>query len=296
MINLSSIIVTEDDKGLNHLMQKVLNREGFKTEGALNGADAIDRVAESKDSLLLLDYGLPDMTGMDVIQTLSRKKKKVPFVLVTGKGNENIAIDMMKRGAMDYIIKDDGFIEELPAKIRSVLAALDWEKDIEEAEETLQKKSYFNQILLESMPYMAIIINPITNEIIVSNEAAEKAGIVSGKKCASLDSDSGAPCKWCNPPAQMTRGEDYQIIIEASGKLWDATWMAIDDNMYMIFASDITDRKEMFLKVKSEKKDLSGMSDGFHSLNGLKDNLKKLEDNLKGLTNDLLQMKDKSDK
>ena len=59
MTMLSNIIVTEDDEGLNHLIQKILQREGFTTEGALCGADAIDKATRNQDSLLLLDYGLP---------------------------------------------------------------------------------------------------------------------------------------------------------------------------------------------------------------------------------------------
>jgi FixJ family two-component response regulator len=293
MSTLSNIIVTEDDEGLNHLMQKILRREGFKTEGALSGKDAIKKATSNQDSLMLLDYGLPDMTGKEVIQALSRRKDNVPFMLVTGKGNEHVAVDMMKRGAMDYIIKDDGFIKELPVKVRSVLAALDWKKDVEEAEETLQKKYYLNQMMIERMPYLAIIINPMTNEIISSNAVAEKAGIVSGRKCASFASDSVTPCPWCNPPAMMASGEEHQTIFEVSGKLWDATWMAIDDNMYMVFASDISDRKETYLDISSKKaelRDLSEMSDGIDQ------NLNSLKNNMKSLANNLLQMKDKSDK
>jgi len=291
MSTLSNIIVTEDDESLNHLMQKILRREGFKTEGALSGADAIDKVSGSEDSLLILDYGLPDMTGEQVIQTLLRRKSNVPFMLVTGKGNEHIAVDMMKRGAMDYIIKDDGFIEELPVKVRSVISALDWEKDVEAAEETLQKKSYFNQILLDCMPYVAIMLNPVTNDVIASNVAAEKVGVVSGRQCSLTY--GGTACPWCNPPAVLENGEEHESVFEAAGKVWDATWIAIDDNMYMLFAFDITDRKKIFLNVNSEKeelKDLSEMANGIdHNLSGLKNNLKKLAGNL-------LQMKDKSDK
>ena len=293
MSTLSNIIVTEDDESLNHLMQKILRREGFKTEGALSGADAINKASSNQDSLLLLDYGLPDMTGKEVIQALSRKKDNVPFMLVTGKGNEHIAVDMMKHGAMDYIIKDDGFIEELPVKVRSVLATLDWERDVEEAEETLQKKSYFNQMIIERMPYLVIIINPMTSEIIASNAVAEKAGILSGGKCASFESDAVTPCPWCHPPAMMAKGDELQTMFEASGKLWDAIWMAVDDNMYMVFASDISDRKETYLEISSKKaelRNLANMADGIdENLNGLKNNIKRLAVNL-------LKMKDQSDK
>lgn len=293
MSTLSNIIVTEDDEGLNHLIQKILQREGFTTEGALSGADAIKKATHSQDSLLLLDYGLPDMTGMEVVQTLLRTKDNVPFMLVTGKGNENIAVDMMKQGAMDYIIKDDGFIDQLPVKVRSVIAALDWKKDVDEVEETLQKKLYFNHMMLERMPYLALVIDPMTNEIIFSNGVAEKAGIISGKKCPKFVDDSMTPCPWCTPPALMARGDEHQAIFEALGKIWDATWMAVDDDMYMVFASDITDRKETYLEISSKKSELKNLAD---MADGLDKNLSGLKDNMQKLANNLLHIKDKSDK
>lgn len=240
---MANIIVTEDDIVLNNLMQKILQREGFNTEGALNGADAIHRAAENQDSLLLLDYSLPDMTGKEVIEALSRTRSQVPFVLVTGEGNEHIAVDMMKTGAMDYIIKDDGFIDKLPEKIRSVLAKLHWEKDAEEADSALQKTSYYNQVMLDGMPYISMILDTITNEIVASNAAAEKAGLVAGKKCTIHDSDSVSPCPWCHPPVPLKTGEEHQSFIEGAGKMWHTTWTAIDDNMYLFFASDISELK-----------------------------------------------------
>ncbi len=291
MNNLSNIIVTEDDESLNHLMQKILRREGFTTEGAMNGAEAIDRVARNEDSLLILDYGLPDMTGGDVIQTLSRRKNRVPFVLITGKGNEHIAVDMMKRGAKDYIIKDDDFIKDLPVKVRSVISALDWEKDVQEAEETLQKKSYFNQVLLDSMPYVAIMLNPITHDIIASNVAAEKAGMVSGRTCSKTH--SGANCPWCNPPALLEKGEEHESVFKAVGRIWDAKWVAIDNSMFMVYAYDITDRTQIFQEVMSENKDLKALAD---MADGIDRNLSGLKDNLTTLADNLLQIKDKSDK
>jgi FixJ family two-component response regulator len=256
MSNVSTIIVTEDDVSLNNLMQKILQREGFKTEGALSGAAAIEKFSDCQDSLLLLDYSLPDMTGREVIEALSKKNSHVPFVLVTGAGNENVAVDMMKRGAIDYIIKDDGFVEYLPDKIRSIMSTLNWEKSVQQAEETLQQKASFNQLLLEGMPYIAILMNPLTNEILASNAAAYRAGVVSGNKCICCSNNSDSPCPWCAPPVKLENGSEYKLIFEADEKIWDAIWMAIDDDMLMLYASDVTDRGEMLREFISNKKDL----------------------------------------
>jgi len=79
-----TILVVEDDEGLNVLIQKILKKEGFLVDGALNGHDGILKASENKDILMLLDYKLPDMNGKEVIESLIRKKCKVPFIIITG--------------------------------------------------------------------------------------------------------------------------------------------------------------------------------------------------------------------
>ena len=61
------ILVVEDDKGLSRLIQKHLQREGFQTECAISGADAISFVVNNKNIVMLLDYRLTDMSGKQVI-------------------------------------------------------------------------------------------------------------------------------------------------------------------------------------------------------------------------------------
>ena len=77
-----TIIIVEDDKGLNHLIQKILRKNGFQTQGAFNGTDAIKQVAGSENAILLLDYELKDMTGKEVIEAIEEKKCVVPFIIV----------------------------------------------------------------------------------------------------------------------------------------------------------------------------------------------------------------------
>jgi DNA-binding response OmpR family regulator len=70
---LSRILVAEDDKVLNNLIQKTLTKEGFFTEGVLSGKDTIARLNGSGDTMLLLDYELSDMTGSRSLILFQRK-------------------------------------------------------------------------------------------------------------------------------------------------------------------------------------------------------------------------------
>jgi len=77
-----TVFIVEDDKHLNSLIQKTLQRKGFLTEYAFNGEDAITRFTDHKDMILLLDYSLPDMTGRDVVKSLTRKMRRVVISLI----------------------------------------------------------------------------------------------------------------------------------------------------------------------------------------------------------------------
>ena len=82
-----TILIVEDDEGLNKLIQKTLQKAGFNTESVFNGNEAIERANSNKDLIMVLDYKLPDMTGKEVMETLREKGCLVPFIIVTGHGD-----------------------------------------------------------------------------------------------------------------------------------------------------------------------------------------------------------------
>lgn len=137
--NSELILVVDDDKGLNRLMQKTLRKKGYQTEGALSGSEAISMIARKKYNVLLLDHALNDMSGKQVLNSLQRKKLNVPFVIVTGHGNENTAVEMMKLGAKDYIVKAPDSISTVPRAIEKAMKELDRERKLSESEKALAK-------------------------------------------------------------------------------------------------------------------------------------------------------------
>jgi DNA-binding response OmpR family regulator len=90
-----TIVVVEDDAGLNFLICKKLEREGFTTASAMSGAQALALAAEAPRALLLLDYKLPDVTAQLVVETLRGRGIFTPFIMMTGYGDEKVAVTMM---------------------------------------------------------------------------------------------------------------------------------------------------------------------------------------------------------
>src|SRR4051794_17121096 len=109
----SKLLLIDDDPGLLRLMQKALQNEEFDVATARSGSEAHARLAEGPFMLLVVDLRLEDMSGQELLAQFSEKRISIPFVVITGQGDERVAVEMMKRGALDYLVKDAEFVETI---------------------------------------------------------------------------------------------------------------------------------------------------------------------------------------
>ncbi len=123
-----TIFVVDDENEVAEVIQKYLHREGFHSARAASGAEAMSWLSENHADLMLLDFKLPDMTAEDLVETLSEWKLLIPFIIITGLGDERVAVEMMKRGARDYLIKDASLMKLLPSVVTQLLEQLEGEK------------------------------------------------------------------------------------------------------------------------------------------------------------------------
>jgi len=122
-ITVTRILYMEDDPGLARLLQKSLQRRGYVIDTAADGKEGLVKLTSAQYDLLLIDYDMPFFGGIDVIRTLAKRGTTVPTIMVTGQGNEEVAVEAIKLGAKDYIVKDVEmkYLELLPAVIDRVL-------------------------------------------------------------------------------------------------------------------------------------------------------------------------------
>ncbi|THB80196.1 MAG: response regulator [Desulfobacteraceae bacterium] len=149
------VLVVEDDEGLNKLAQKSLRRAGFDCQGALTGAEAISKIKENPELVLLIDQRLPDMDGSDLVRLLAEAGFSVPFVTMTGHGDERTAVDMMKLGARDYLTKGVDLTDILPMVFKRLFHELETEKKLKNAEQTLLENQALYKSLLETTKAIA---------------------------------------------------------------------------------------------------------------------------------------------
>jgi PAS domain S-box-containing protein len=154
------VIVIDDDEGLNRLICKSLERDGYSTDYALNGEGGLLKITGAEKEIILLDYKLPDMTAKEVISRLISKSIDIPFIIMTGYGNEKIAVDMMKMGAADYIVKEQDFTHLLLPKLKRICIEIDNRNKLTQAQgELLAREKRFRSIL-EDVPQLSITLLP----------------------------------------------------------------------------------------------------------------------------------------
>ena len=171
-----TVLIVDDHPGLITLIQRCLSREGFHTAVAYSGQEALNWLAHHQADLLLLDLQLPDMQGEELINHLDQRGLTLPFIVVTGEGDERLAVKMMKRGAQDYFIKDSSLIELLPSIVTQTFEQIYQEKRLARTEETLRDERERMAITLASI-IEGVFTTDIHGRITYMNE---RAGELSG--------------------------------------------------------------------------------------------------------------------
>jgi len=146
-----TVLIVDDHQGLISLIQRCLSREGFLTAFAHSGQEALAWLSHHHADLLLLDLQLADMSGEDLIRQLNHQNLTLPFIVVTGQGDERLAVKMMKQGARDYFIKDSNLIELLPSIVTHTFEQIQQEQRLMLTEETLREERERMAITLSSI-------------------------------------------------------------------------------------------------------------------------------------------------
>ena len=113
------ILVIEDEKSISHFISTVLNNNGYEAMQARTGSEALSMISSHCPDLIILDLGLPDMDGLDILRKL-REWSSLPVVVVSARSYEKDKVQALDLGADDYLTKPFG-TEELLARIRAAI-------------------------------------------------------------------------------------------------------------------------------------------------------------------------------
>lgn len=113
------VLVIEDENAISNFITAILNSNGYQVMKSTTGKEGLAMVAAYSPDLILLDMGLPDIDGIEILRSI-REWSKIPVVIVSARGHEREKVTALDLGADDYIVKPFG-TSELLARIRTAL-------------------------------------------------------------------------------------------------------------------------------------------------------------------------------
>jgi two-component system KDP operon response regulator KdpE len=113
------VLVVDDEPPIRKLLRMGLTAQGYQTLEAPNAKTALDLLAQNPD-LIILDLGLPDMLGHDLLRIMRARNDRVPIVVLSSRGDEAGKVQALDLGADDYVTKPFG-MDELLARMRAAL-------------------------------------------------------------------------------------------------------------------------------------------------------------------------------
>lgn len=158
------VLIIDDEENMRYMLQLTLENEGYKVELASNGTEGIEKIQQSHFDFVICDVKMPKVSGLDVLVSVIESSPNIPVIMISAYGTIDTAIQAMKQGAYDYVMK--------PFKQDEILLTL---KKAEERErlrlenqflrQEVEKKYRFENIIGKSSQMQEIFrkIEKITN-------------------------------------------------------------------------------------------------------------------------------------
>lgn len=144
------VLVVDDEETVRKLLQRILEGAGYQVATAANGKEALYKVSLGETELVLLDIKMPEMSGIEVLSKLTTESPDICAIMVTSVVETETAVEAMKLGAYDYILKpfdrDDvlqkvlGAIERWKRQLREKHRYLELQKSITEKTQLMQEQ------------------------------------------------------------------------------------------------------------------------------------------------------------
>ena len=115
-----AILVVDDEESMRIALSEALVRGGHQVDCVTNGHDALTRINSESFKLIITDVRMPKMDGLEVLQEIKKVSPQTPVIVITAYGAVQNAVDAMRRGATDYILKPFSF-DDLSGAVKRAL-------------------------------------------------------------------------------------------------------------------------------------------------------------------------------
>ena len=170
---MSKILIVEDEESIRRVLVRILNEEdsNFEIHEASDGKKGLESISKENFDLVLCDIKMPKIDGIELLQRTRKKNSSLPFIMLTGHGNVETAVESMKLGAYDFISKPP----DLNRLLTSVRNALEKKELVTENKILRKKVAKRYQIIGESKSIKAI------HELIDKVAQSEARVLITGK-------------------------------------------------------------------------------------------------------------------
>ncbi len=146
---MQKILVVDDEQNIRRMLNRVLSSEGFIVKEAINGLEALKRLEEEDYSLVLLDLKMPGLNGIETLKKIREFDINLPIIMISAYGSISEAVEAMKLGALDYLIKPFD-IEELKIIVERAIKQYELRVENIYYREEEEKRFNFDEIIGKS--------------------------------------------------------------------------------------------------------------------------------------------------
>jgi PAS domain S-box-containing protein len=159
-INIKTIVLIEDDSALGSLLKHKLEGLDLSVVDFTMGNQALDYILQETNPLLvMLDFGLPDINGISLLKKVLEVKKDIPFIAMTGAGSEEIAMEFLRLGAYDYLIKDSNFLNNVNNAVERAIQTYAYKKQIELQQQIIAQNEKKFRLIFENIQDVFAILD-----------------------------------------------------------------------------------------------------------------------------------------
>jgi len=149
---MAKILVIDDQKSIRNTLKDILENEGHEVDTAEDGVDGLAKFSDNKYDLVLSDIKMPNMDGMEVLEKIKAAESDTAVIMISGHGNIDTAVDAIKKGAYDFIVKPP----DLNRLLITIRNAVERTSLVEETKVLKRKVSKSYEMIGESAPIQKV--------------------------------------------------------------------------------------------------------------------------------------------
>jgi len=172
---LNKILVVDDEESIRIMLQRVLSGKKYEIQEACNGLDALKKITKEKYSVILLDLKMPEMNGMQMINRMKEMDINTPIIMMSAYGTIPEAVEAMKLGAVDYLVKPFD-LDELKITLNRIIRHDEMKNENQYYKEEEDRRFNFKEIIFQSQAMKEVLemiekVAPLPTTVMITGES-----------------------------------------------------------------------------------------------------------------------------